>query len=41
MPIIPSRWDYQEIIDGHEKQRDKYVFTPPPVRGTTARESEG
>ena len=33
--------DYQEIIDGHEKKRDKYVFTPPPVRGAAARESEG
>jgi hypothetical protein len=33
--------DYQEIIDGHEKKRDKYVFTPPPVRDAAARESKG
>jgi hypothetical protein len=33
--------DYQEIIGEHEKKRDKYVFTPPPAHGATARESEG
>jgi len=33
--------DYQEIIGAHEKQRDKYTFTPPPAPDTAVRGSKG
>jgi len=31
--------DYQEVIVGHEAQRDKYIFHPPPAFAASAEES--